>query len=182
MHDMLDMYCNKTRVSSLLLLATALFARDACAQSLDAQRCDDAQILVVARHLDAPALADKMVASWCKPWPHRAGVSLAAVAYDAGVAERKSLVVVTIDQRKNRVLATYRDSLVDDAVEGEVHEWRLRLDTAAYRLNDKTVAFGLRQNESLNVSCADGRTNQTLTLLVPGTPPPATGGDHGHAA
>jgi hypothetical protein len=147
---------------------TAFTIDGADAQVAHAQACDGARVRVVARHEKIPDLADKLVVSWCRPWPHRKGVILAAIAYDDGIPQRKSLVVVTIDQRRNRVLATHRESLIDDALRGELNESTLRLDTAAYRLDDTTFAFGLRRSESLRISCGDGtRTHETLTLLVP---------------
>jgi hypothetical protein len=119
-------------VHTLLALVLACCTQHALGQSVDALRCGDEQLATLARHLKIAELADKVVSTSCKAWPHVKGVSLAAVAYDAGISDQKALVVAAIDNSTESVLGTYEVLLTDDHV-FQVSKVSLRLDTAAYR-------------------------------------------------
>jgi hypothetical protein len=119
-----------------------------------------------------------VLASACKRLPNDARLTLAAVAWDAGKTDSKSLLVAIVDEAAPAVVASMRDEVYEDAVT-KVHNGSLRLDTAAYELAPGVRAFGL-DITSDNPGCGDDgvgpqrslytRDGATLRPVVVGLP------------
>ncbi|WP_434136776.1 hypothetical protein JQR88_23400 (plasmid) [Pseudomonas luteola] len=89
-----------------------------------------------------------MSLSTCKVWPAKPGITLAAVALNARREDdperggQEDLEVLMIDSTSYQILARrYETSRLNYE---EIKTGELTLDTAPYRLNSDTLAFGLR--------------------------------------
>jgi hypothetical protein len=121
----------------------------------------------LSQHFKLPALGSKVVSGACKAWPDDPSLTLAAVAYDSGTADEKSLLVAMVQKEPQRVIASYETSILEDAVT-EVGANSLQLDTAPYRLAANTRAFGVRfESTARGASCGEASWNDELTLYVP---------------
>lgn len=105
-----------------------------------------------------------VLASACKRMPNDPRLTLAAVAWDAGKTDSKSLVVAILDEASPAVVASMRDEIYEDATT-KVHNGSLRLDTAAYELAPGTRAFGLDVTSD-NPDCGDGGLGPQRSLYV----------------
>lgn len=134
--------------------------------------CDGKVVAALGRELGIKPLEGAgarrhIVAQACKDWPARPGLHLAALAYDAGESEQKSLVVAVVDKKTLRVVASDETIVTEDAAV-EFGPDSLKLDTAAYRLSPDVVAFGLRFTSAAHgASCADYAWEDELTLFAP---------------
>jgi hypothetical protein len=107
-----------------------------------------------------------IVADACKTWPHDSARVLAVLAYDNGREDAVSMVVAMLDTKTQRVIASYRTVIEEDAA-FKVGESSLKLDTARYRLSPDHWAFGVRFTSSARgPSCADAARWDELTLFI----------------
>jgi hypothetical protein len=106
-----------------------------------------------------------LVAGICKPWPINRSRVIAAFAYDAGTDYEKQLLLAVIERPSNRVIASYKGVIPEDAVT-KVSSYSLRLDTARYTLSKNTRAFGLRLNTFRDRCTYEGGFDDELTLFV----------------
>jgi hypothetical protein len=108
-----------------------------------------------------------VVSAACKPWPAEPQATIAAIAFDLGTADQKTLVVATLDTATQRVTRSDRQEVIEDAVT-EFGEGSLGIDTAPYRLADNVRAFGVRFGSvARGASCGEGYWSDELTLFVP---------------
>ncbi len=140
----------------------------------DNPACGPAVLAALGRALDvahfAPGPGDDgadaagvVVASSCRPLPDDAGLTLAAVAWDAHAEDSKSLVLAVLDAAGSPV-ALLRDEIGEDAAT-QVVGGSLRLDTAPYKLAPGVRAFGL-DVAATNGGCGEGGSGPTRTLYV----------------
>ena len=108
--------------------------------------------------------AGVILSSTCKRMPNDPRLTLAAVAWDAGRTDSKSLVLAVVDEASAAVLASMKDEIYEDAVT-QVHNGSLRLDTAAYALAPGVRAFGL-DISSDNPGCGDDGLGPQRSLYV----------------
>ena len=119
-----------------------------------------------------------ILSSACKRMPNDPRLTLAAVAWDAGKPESKSLVLAVVDEATSAIVTSLRDEIYEDATT-KVHNGSLRLDTAAYELAPGVRAFGL-DISSDNPDCSESglgpqrslyvRDGETLRPVVAGLP------------
>lgn len=108
-----------------------------------------------------------VISAACRIWPYKAGLLLAAFAYDDGVEYEKRLIVAVVDEKTKRVIHSYRNDIGEDALT-EVGDYSLKLDTARYQLANDTRAFGVRFNSSAHgANCGEAYWGDELTLFVP---------------
>ncbi|MEG3792110.1 hypothetical protein V1318_18490 [Lysobacter sp. CCNWLW3] len=105
----------------------------------------------------------------CKVWPAAPDRTLLAVklrheAADGGDEDLADLDLLIADSTQTRILQRYHqaNALDSDAIRVS----GLSLDTARYRLDDRTTAFGLRVNYS-GSSRANPYSSTSLSLYVP---------------
>jgi len=155
-----------------LLLTVAL---PAGARAAESQPCAAGVLALLGRQLQVAHFAPGpnafgadpsgvVLASACKRMPNDPRLSLAAVAWDAGKPDSKSLVVAIVDEAATAVVASMRAEVYEDAVT-QVHNGSLRLDTAAYELAPGVRAFGL-DITSDNPGCGDGGLGPQRSLYV----------------
>jgi hypothetical protein len=92
-------------------------------------------------------------------------VTIAAVAYDEGKEDTKSLVVALVDLRAHRVVSSYRREIDEDAAM-RVDDGSLRIDTAPYTLSPGVRAFGVDLSSGYIANCGDGGFGAERTLYV----------------
>ncbi|MGH8082471.1 MAG: hypothetical protein ACREP7_17990 [Lysobacter sp.] len=104
----------------------------------------------------------------CKVWPASPGKTLLAVklqheAATGAAADSADLELLVADSNSSKITQRYREAgaLDSDAIRIS----SLSLDTARYRLDDKTTAFGLRVNYS-GSSRANPYSSTVLSLYV----------------
>ena len=166
---------------SVTLFICVWFSQETLAQSpalIDANRCSDTVVTTVGKHfrLSAFAYPDSgmypsaengalIVAGVCRNWPGNDARIIAAFAYDAGIEYEKQLLVVILDRRGNRVIATYNGVIPEDAAT-RVNSYSLRLDLALYTLSKTTRAFGLRINTFHDRCAYEAGFDDEMTLFV----------------
>ncbi len=172
----------KTQITYAYLLSSVIcFGQYALAQTQheeDANRCSDAIIERLGKHFRLNNFAypesgmypsvengGLLVAGICKPWPTNNSRTIAAFAYDAGVEYEKKLLLAVIEQPNNRVIASYKGVIQEDAAT-EVSSYSLWLDTARYTLSKNTRAFGLRMRTFQDRCSFEGGFDDELTLFV----------------
>ncbi|MBK9218540.1 MAG: hypothetical protein IPL70_09030 [Uliginosibacterium sp.] len=164
-----------------LLSSVICFGQYALAQAQskeDATRCDKAVVKRLWLHFDPTGFAypasgkypsvengGLLVAGICKPWPANKSRTIAAFAYDAGIEYEKQLLLAVIDRPSNRVIASYKGVITEDAGT-EVSSYSLRLDTARYTLSKNARAFGLRLSTFRDRCTYEGGSDDELTLFV----------------
>ncbi len=159
------------RLTKPLAYLGALLVTCAIADAATAQCTEDIHAIVShdmgTGKLTPGSEEGNIVAESCKTWPYKPDLTLAAIAYDAGVESQKSLVVAVIDSKKNRVVSSYRTEIAEDALV-ETGSGSLQLDTARYQLTDNIRAFGIRFISAARwPSCGEARWGDELTLFIP---------------
>ena len=158
-------------VATVLMLALSTGAR-ASAEGLP---CAAPVLALLARQLQVDHFvpgrnafgrdpAGVILSSTCKRMPDDPRLTLAAVAWDAGRTDSKSLVLAIVDEASASVVASMKDEIYEDAVT-QVHNGSLRLDTAAYVLAPGVRAFGL-DISSDNPGCGDDGLGPQRSLYV----------------
>ena len=105
-----------------------------------------------------------VIASTCKRLPEDPRLTLVAAAWDAGKADSKALVLALVDEGAAKVVASYRDDIIEDAAV-HLEDYSLRLDTAAYDLAPGVRAVGL-DIVSEDRSCGEAGYGPQRTLYV----------------
>ncbi len=123
----------------------------------------------VAHFVPGPTMRDGdklgvVVASTCKRMPNDTRLTLAAVAWNAGKPDQKSLVLALVDEPAGKVVATLLD-VIDEDASTQIEDYSLRLDTAAYDLAPGVRAVGL-DIVSENRGCGEGGFGPSRTLYV----------------
>lgn len=168
-------------ISAWLLFIFVCFEQSALAQPQsegEASHCGDGVVKQLKRHFRLAYFAypaqgkypsidngGLLVAGICKPWPTNKSRIIAAFAYDGGAEYEKQLLLALIEGPKNRVVASYKGVILEDAAT-EVSSHSLRLDTARYTLSKNTRAFGLRLNTLRERCTFEGGFGDELTLFV----------------
>jgi hypothetical protein len=159
-------------VRRLLLPLIAVFiSTSATAAESNDNRCSEEIYAAVKRFIKVDSLLPRkqggtVVAEACKLWPYDKRRYLAAIAYDKGVENEKSLVVIVLDRRTLDVVAGYQSVVNEDAIT-EVGRGSLQLDTAKYQLSHEVRAFGLHfTSTARGPGCADGMDWDYLTLFI----------------
>jgi hypothetical protein len=142
------------------------------------KRCDESIVNLVGKHLDVSDFSypkDRMypsaenggviIAGVCKVWPKDSSKTIAIFAYDAGVEYEKRLIVVLVDTRKWRIVASYKGVIQEDAAM-TVGDDSFRIDTARYDIAPGVRAFGLDITNSYSQGCGDGGSGPVRTLFV----------------
>ena len=172
-----------------LLCLTILLPCAGTARASNEQPCSPELIAALDRQVKAAHFAPSpnafgtdplgvVLASACKRMPNDPRLTLAAVAWDAGKPESKSLVLAVVDEAASSIVASLRDEIYEDATT-RIHNGSLRLDTAAYQLAPGVRAFGL-DISSDNPDCGEAgvgprrslymRDGDTLRPVVAGLP------------
>ena len=73
--------------------------------------------------------------------------------------------IATLNTKNKTIVASYKSKLEEDATL-RVEEGTLKIDTANYRLNDKTRAFGVDVNSGYIPNCADGGFGPIRALYI----------------
>jgi len=73
--------------------------------------------------------------------------------------------IAILDIKKNIVISSYKDKMEEDAA-FRLGKSNLRIDTANYRLNDKTRAFGIDLISDYIPNCGDGGFGNIRTLYI----------------
>ncbi len=145
----------------------------------DKQRCSEPIVNLVGRHFNISDFSyprDGMypsaenggviTAGACKVWPKNNAITIAAFAYDDdSEINGKSLVVVMVDNRKNKIISAYKGAQIDFAG-FYVAQDGLQIDTARYDLAPGIRAIGLDVTETYNPNCGDGGAGPARTLFV----------------
>lgn len=156
----------------------------------EVQVCDKAVIDIVSQHLSVknfwlsgytpsedPNIDDQhnggvIVAQVCKPYLQIKKAELVAIAYKPEVGSKldaeydKYLFVAIVNVATKTIVSSYQKVIYGDAV-SNVDENSLTIDTAAYQLNKKLRAFGVRINNSAKRSSAgEYDWGDQLTLFV----------------
>jgi hypothetical protein len=129
---------------------------------LERQECGQDQDQAMAKF--APKVTDEGApeARACKRWPGSDNLSIAAYLFGAG--EYQKLLAVALLNADARVVASYTKT-----VDSEGDRYRrdsLRLDTAPYKLNAHTRAFGLDVERDQNRHCVEAGDGPERTLFV----------------
>ena len=88
----------------LLVLLATIWSFGASAEP-GLSKCDTITYEALSQHFKLPALGSKVVSGACKAWPDDPSLTLAAVAYDSGTADEKSLLVAMVQKEPQRVIA-----------------------------------------------------------------------------
>jgi hypothetical protein len=133
------------------------------------QRCDQSQIAALRQALSIPANA-KLRASVCKAMPDRAPQLLVAIAYEPFDYKTNNqwelpIQIAIVDGNTHKLVASTKRSFTEDAARS-IGMDSLWLDTARYQLSKELRAFGLRINAENSASCADGGSDNELSLFV----------------
>lgn len=133
------------------------------------------QIDAVATFLNLPTLELKsedgdpqdsiLRASACKANPAAPSQTIVAVAYDAGKEYSKALSIVMLDNVHQRILASYRGEIGEDALM-TVQTGTLWIDTANYALAEGVRAFAVDQIGGYAPNCGDGGIGPSRNLYV----------------
>jgi hypothetical protein len=100
-----------TRILQLVASFAVLASGRAAAQT-DRDACAPEVLDALGRHVHVERMAPSdedgvVVAAACRVWPSDPRTVLAAVAYDAGVRDHKTLLVAMLDRRTLRVRRSY---------------------------------------------------------------------------
>ena len=106
-----------------------------------------------------------IVAGVCKVWPKDNDITIVAFAYNAGVADEKSLILATINSRTHAIIARYKSVIQEDAGM-RVENSSLHIDTARYDLAKGVRAIGLDMTSGYIPHCEDGGIGSQRTLFV----------------
>lgn len=140
------------------------------------QSCDVSTILLVAEKLSLnevsktkedgyPYNLKGVVSVACKQYPENKDNLIVTIATETKDNEVKDLTVAIVNTKKNTILASYKDKLEEDATL-RVESGTLRIDTANYRLNEKTRAFGVDVTSGYMPNCGDGGSGSVRTLYI----------------
>lgn len=159
-------------VSRLFVPAVLLCSQCAFASS-ESQRCDDRILEHVGKHFGFAhfqypdtGMHDGLIAAGvCKPSPDDPSKVIATLAYDGGHEYQKDWLVVLVDSYANKVLASYRSVIEEDAVV-VVDGYSLRIDTGRYFLSKSNRAFGIRQSTFRWRCTFEAGNSDELTLFV----------------
>jgi hypothetical protein len=83
-----------------------------------------------------------IVSDVCKVWPKDESITLVAIAYRASSEDVLNLAVAMIDNGSNRVIASYKEMLGNQA-DIQLGRGGLSIDTARYDVTKGTRAFGV---------------------------------------
>ncbi|MGN6329133.1 MAG: hypothetical protein ACTHL5_09350 [Rhodanobacter sp.] len=141
----------------------------------EAQLCTPAEIKAVADFLDLPQLEwisgdgepgdSALVTAACKVNPVAPRQTIVAVAYDADNEDGKALTIVLLDNVRQRVLASYRGDIGEDAMM-RVETGSLWIDTADYALAQGVRAFAVDEISGYSPNCGDGGIGPSRYLYV----------------
>ncbi|MDR3054599.1 MAG: hypothetical protein LBU53_04265 [Zoogloeaceae bacterium] len=110
-------------------------------------------------------------AGMCKPFPQNRQWVIAAFGYDTGNEDdvyglpEKYLLLSVVDISKNRVIASYQRSILEDGTT-DFSVGSIRLDTGRYNLSSTTRAFGVRLFTFQGSKAMDGGMENDLTLFI----------------
>ncbi len=134
------------------------------------QPCPDALIAAVTRDADirmGSAASGAVVSAACTVWPHDERIILAALAFDEGTEDEKTLVVGMVERRSYRVISRYERTIGEDSAV-RFGESSLAIDVGRYHVASGVRAFGVRfTSAARGPSCAEGAWENELTLFVP---------------
>ena len=108
--------------------------------------------------------AGVIVSASCKRLPAEPRLTLVAAAWNAGVADAKSLVVAVVDEAAGATVALHREEIDEDAAT-LINNGSVRLDTAPYDLAPGVRAFGVDIARD-DRSCGEGGQGAARTLYV----------------
>ncbi len=106
-----------------------------------------------------------VTAAACKKNPAKPQITIAAVAYDAGKDDAKTLVVMLLNESEQKVVASDRWEIGEDAGM-RVESGSLWIDTAPYLLAKGVRAFGVDLTSGYIPHCGDGGSGAERTLYV----------------
>jgi hypothetical protein len=110
------------------------------------QVCSPELIRVVGESLKTDKLLygndSAIVSDACKVWPKDESITLVAIAYRATSDDVLNLAVAMIDNGSNRVIASYKEMLGNQA-DIQLGRGGLSIDTARYDVTKGTRAFGV---------------------------------------
>lgn len=144
------------------------------------QNCDSGTILFVADELGLKNIAedksnesrvDGVRAAACKVSPQNKDLIYVALASNPENNPHiqgelfYDFTIAIVDTEKNSVTASYKGKLEEDATL-RIDESTLSIDTANYKLNDQTRAFGVDVRSDYSPSCAEGGFGTRRTLYV----------------
>ena len=168
-------------IRKLLQATLLLWMFPGVAWTQDASGCTEQQVRALQKSISSwvkPATVDgvsPILALACKVWPANPDLTITSAIFEPKDQRDKSStdvsdgtkewVTLVADKKSARPVAIHRgEILVDAAV--RIHESSLVIDTAPYRLAPGIVAFGVRKNTGYSPNCADGGSNDFLTLFV----------------
>lgn len=175
---------NRTRAAFSLLLMSVFVALPLRAQEV-AQSCDRPALEAVGRFLHVDNFREAsyrdstaaVVAASCKAWPRDENIVLVAAAYMLpGDPDRNSdqanrhFVVAMVDTSRDRVVRSFRSTIVQDATLQIQGHGDFHLDTAPYELAPGVRALGVVFAGGRPPRGADGWDDDYLVLLVPDGP------------
>jgi hypothetical protein len=154
--------------ASQLVLSRLALLEDS-GTDISQQRCDQSQITALRQALSIPANA-KLRASVCKAMPDQAPRLLVAIAYEPFDYKTNNqwelpIQIAIVDGNTHKLVASTKRSFTEDAALS-IGMDSLWLDTARYQLSKELRAFGLRISAENSASCADGGSDNELTLFV----------------
>jgi hypothetical protein len=170
---------NKKTILSLFMLSTITYASSSYSATKE-QKCDADTILLVAEELGLENIAedksneskiDGVRAAACKISPQNKDliyVALASNARDNPHIQGElfyDFTIAIVDTKKNNVTASYKGKLEEEATL-RIDESTLSIDTANYKLNEQTRAFGVDVRNDYSPSCAEGGFGSARTLYV----------------
>jgi hypothetical protein len=136
------------------------------------QLCEQRTLGAVARFLHVDGVATPrgaegsvLVAAACKRHPADRRLMIAAVAFEGGDPEGKSLALVFLDEASGEVRTSYRGTIQEDAAM-RVESGSLWIDTARYDLRPGVRAIGLDVKSGHGARCADGSLGAVRSLYV----------------
>lgn len=164
---------------TIFALISCFFSRSAYGQAeASKQQCSASMVKRVGSHFGvrdlsfpekgmAPSAANGglVAAAACTAWPGEKSRTIAAIAYDAGVADEKRLLIGLLDLSTGAVLAAYTGSIQEDAAMA-VGTGSFRIDTARYDLAPGVRAFGIDAASSYSQGCVVGGLGPTRTLFI----------------
>lgn len=144
------------------LSCLALLAAPATHASEADNGCPDAAVEALGALVKPES---SVVTSACKLWSYDRTTTLAALAYDEGVADQKTVIVAALNKAM-KVTAVYK-KIVEEGVGDTYGPGSFTLDTAKYDLAPKVRAFGVRFTSfSPGANAANSYSTDYLTLFV----------------
>jgi hypothetical protein len=146
------------------------------------QKCNADDILLVADELglnNIKAAKDRLDqdivtgirSAACKVNPQNKDLMYVALASESNEKPNYNneqiydFTIATINTKKNTVVASYRGKLEEDATL-RIDEYTLSIDTANYKLNEQTRAFGVDVKSDFSPSCTEGGSGSLRTLYI----------------